>query len=783
MSPHAAAPDPARIRQVQLILRHVDALPTLSPIATRLLSLAGADDADFDELATLIESDPALTAKVLGLCRAASRGLGDSISTVRRAVVMLGLDALRSAVLSVSVYGVLTDARQSLEAPHPDAGGADDPAHPAGARFDRAGFWKHSLGVAAASEGLARTHPGLGVNPDEAFAAGLLHDLGKLVLELVLPRSYRRVVELCEQRQEDAAGVERTVLGLDHFTAGRRVAEHWGLPHALQDVLWLHSRAPSSLPDLPHRGLIGVVTLGKALCRELFLGFSGDFGATPSVEGLCEEVGAEVRRAREVQGAIPDAVARRCRILGIDERGEPELLFQAVASANRRLARMNQLLEARAREHERRAAVLAALTDFAAGIRAGRGLFDTFGTVVRSAAGLLGAGYFAVLFQPRAGEPWQLCRFAPDGRPVRSEIIDAPTATGAADGADVLGDPTRLGVAAIALLPWLTDALRDAGDIRRVRLLPLGFASRGADGEGPVVVLLHDRPIERLGVPAAELEATATAWGAAVAAAAQHEGARIIGERLAEADRAQGELHARLAERESLARLGELAAGAAHEMNNPLTVIAGRSQQLAARLTNPEDRAAADALVDAARRLSDLISALHLVARPPTPDPRPVDVLEVVRDAVERAQQRTGTTGRVGLVIPAALGPGRLDRELLAQALCELVVNGLEASKTGFVEVRPHADEQGRLVVTVVDQGPGLSAKALRHGCDPFFSEKPAGRQTGMGLTKARRLVEVMGGEVRLANARPTGAAVSIVLPEWREPPRVRTAPSVAAAA
>ena len=90
-----ATPQSARARQIELILQQVDSLPTLSPIAARLLQITSPVDADLDEIVQLIETDPAMTGRILGLCRRADKGLGDRITTVKRAVLMLGIEAVR----------------------------------------------------------------------------------------------------------------------------------------------------------------------------------------------------------------------------------------------------------------------------------------------------------------------------------------------------------------------------------------------------------------------------------------------------------------------------------------------------------------------------------------------------------------------------------------------------------------------------------------------------------------------------------------------------------------
>jgi signal transduction histidine kinase/HD-like signal output (HDOD) protein len=818
-----AATMTSRGRQVELVVQQVEALPTLSPIATRLLNLSSSDDTDLKEIVTLIESDPSLTSKILGLCRRADRGITGPITTVRRAVVLLGLEAVQAAVLSVAVYELLSEARHPLDDEEKENGTENRST-----RFERVGFWKHSVSVACAAELLARLHPGMGIPPEEGFVAGLLHDLGKLVLELILPRSYARVVELSERRQCAAATVERQVIGLDHHTAGKRLAEHWSLPHALQDVMWLHSQPYETVPDVPHRKLIGLVGAAKALCRELHLGWSGEFGPGPDVGAVCAAAGLDAALARSVGQKLLEAVAERCRALGIDSQSSPQMLLQSVSAANGRLSRMNAALSERSRLSHQQSCVLGSIAAFHGMARPGRTVVDALGDVVRSAAGLMGQGFYAALFQARAGEAWQVCQFSGEGRLLRSEILEPPKGMGqrhssqltahikAEDtgpvGLDVscasgvscelshgvasladLADPSQLSMSAVALLPWLTDYLGDAVDLRQVRLMPL-YAGSGEDGagssrgDGPAAVLLHDRPVTETTINRPQLAALTATWAAAVAAAAQHEGARRLGEELADTNRTLAEAQSRLAETEAMARLGEMAAGAAHEMNNPLTVISGRCQLLAARAGDAEGKSAARAIVGATEKLSDLITSLHLLANPPTPRRGAVGIGDLVRESIDEAVRRVGAgaEGRVGIewkerstggtpvppVVPAPLPPARVDRELVVKALTEIVANALEASDRGFVEVRVHIDPlDDRLMISVADHGPGMSAKALQHAFDPFFSEKAAGRQTGLGLTRARRMIELHGGSITLRSepeGPERGTAVTVSLPDWR---------------
>jgi signal transduction histidine kinase len=262
-----------------------------------------------------------------------------------------------------------------------------------------------------------------------------------------------------------------------------------------------------------------------------------------------------------------------------------------------------------------------------------------------------------------------------------------------------------------------------------------------------------------------EMKALAATWGAAVASASAHDGARRLSEQLAETNRSLVEARSRWAEAQSLMRLGEMAAGAAHEMNNPLTVISGRSQMLVSRLTERKDKAAAASIAEAAQHLSNLITSLRLLADPPAPVVRAVPVPDLVSAAVALAEARAGS-GRVKVALPRTPLDIELDRELVESALAEPIINALEAAPDGQVRVhvqKPPSDD--RILIVISDEGPGLSDRALQHAFDPFFSDKPAGRQTGLGLTRARRLLELHGGTIRIESPRDEGTTVRIELP------------------
>jgi signal transduction histidine kinase/HD-like signal output (HDOD) protein len=733
------------------------------------------------QVVRIIESDPALAARILGLCRKADKGLGNRITTVRHAVVMLGVDAVRGAALSVSVYDLL--GRQHKARAGGGAGGGDDASATSGddaPAFDRAGFWRHTIAVACAAEQIARKYSSLGVEPDEAFLAGLLHNVGKLVLELVLPRAYDKVVRLAERRASDCAPLERTLLGVDHHTAGMRICEHWGLPDALGRVAWLYGRAPQTLAHEDQAPLIGVVTLAKALCRELHMGWSGDFGPAPSSHALCAELGVAPASLDAITAPLHTAVADRLAVLGLDEATTPKLMLESLTNANRQLSRLNAAMRERAAQAVSQAAVLEAIAAFHTDLRAARSLSEVAAAVIASARRAMGEGFYAMLIQDAQDARWQLLRFDDRARFTGSTLLDPPPGAKGMALAN-LADSTQFSLGMMGLLPWLGDELADAADPRTLKLTPLlsgdsGDAPRSSRSPGSScgVVLVNDRDFAAttLGGVSARLgqQTLLSTWGAALSSVLDRERLRRQSEELGNAARTIAEAQQRAAHAEALARLGQVTAGAAHEMNNPLAIVSGRAQLLLTRLDNPKDRAAAQSIADAAMRMSELISSLHLLAEPVPVKPDTVALAPLLRKAVDAARARVSAARDVDVQVHRTPEAVRIDPALFVDALGELVANALEACPTGPVSVAASPEPGARvgttprLIITVRDTGPGMSAKALHHAFDPFFSEKPAGRQRGLGLTRARRIAEALGGDIILDSVQGRGTTATLVV-------------------
>ncbi len=216
-------------------------LPALPAVVQRLLATMSDEMCSAENITAVISADQALASQVLKLVNAPSRGVPEQIVEVSRAVVLLGFAEIRSLALSLGVV---------------------DSFKAVGEDLDLSRFWEHAATVASGAKVLAqRIRYG---NPEEAFIAGLLHDVGQLVLAVRMPDNYAQVSASSPlERVEN----ERKLLGITHPRAGRKLMTHWNLPKPLCEVVRNHHNERAWLEA--DATLLGLVALADTLARIL----------------------------------------------------------------------------------------------------------------------------------------------------------------------------------------------------------------------------------------------------------------------------------------------------------------------------------------------------------------------------------------------------------------------------------------------------------------------------------------------------------------------------------
>ena len=237
-------------------VEEIGALPTLPEVPMKILQSIAREESSMDDISRIAERDPSLTANILKVANSSYYGMRQKIASLKLALTILGLNEVINIVTSISIVRLF-------------------PARPSGSAFDRAQFWNHSFGCATATRMIASE-----LNPDTEgvdFVAGLLHDIGKLVLDQYFHPKLREVRKLKEKEGLSMLEAETRVIGVDHAVLGSWLAKKWDLPPPLVESIAYHHSPLDVLalaPPSREPALTAMVHLADILAHEPGLSFT-----------------------------------------------------------------------------------------------------------------------------------------------------------------------------------------------------------------------------------------------------------------------------------------------------------------------------------------------------------------------------------------------------------------------------------------------------------------------------------------------------------------------------
>ncbi len=254
---HSASTQQVQDR-VRKLVERVQGLPTLPSMLNNINQMVLNPKTSAKDVAQIISSDPSLTSKVLRVVNSSFYGFPNRITTVTHAIVILGFNTIKSIVLSSTIFDVFRRSARPGD-------------------FDRAEFWRHSIGCGAAAKVIGRrlNYPML----EELFIAGLLHDVGKIVMDQFLPDKFAEVVALVRERDILIHEAESLVLGATHADVGAWLFEKWNLSKGLTETTRCHHN-PALAGE--NQRFAGIVHLADILVRAIRFGNGGD-GKIPAL--------------------------------------------------------------------------------------------------------------------------------------------------------------------------------------------------------------------------------------------------------------------------------------------------------------------------------------------------------------------------------------------------------------------------------------------------------------------------------------------------------------------
>ena len=200
--------------KTEAVLKTIKELPPLPLVVHKLLQVMDDPNSSADDISQVLNSDQAMASKVLKLVNSSFYGLSGKVTTVQRAIVILGLSSIRNLALGLGVTKLMARAGN-------------------GELQQR--FWDHSIATAVACETVARSTQRM--IPEEAFVAGLLHDIGHLVLLMTAPDEFRQVMDGGPTNMVER---ETKIIGMSHTRAGQKLLKTWKLPTMLCDAIRFH---------------------------------------------------------------------------------------------------------------------------------------------------------------------------------------------------------------------------------------------------------------------------------------------------------------------------------------------------------------------------------------------------------------------------------------------------------------------------------------------------------------------------------------------------------------
>lgn len=271
---------------VTAAIQEISHIATLPEVTMKIIKLVEDPDSTAQDLNNVISNDPALGARILKVVNSAFYGLPGQIGSINRAIVLLGLNAVKNIAIAASLAKLFRGGKIA-------------------ANFDARDLWQNAIASACATRLLAeKVQLGL---PDEAFLSGLIHDIG-IMVEIQARRN--QFVEILQKLDEDPMKTLRQaeieVLGATHEQFGQGLCKLWKFPQSFQYVTGFHHR-PTELAE-GQRTLTGLVYVADVITKQLEIGFTAGTESNEVDPALLKELGLTEGHLKEVAEQLPEAI-------------------------------------------------------------------------------------------------------------------------------------------------------------------------------------------------------------------------------------------------------------------------------------------------------------------------------------------------------------------------------------------------------------------------------------------------------------------------------------------
>ncbi|MBN1786988.1 MAG: HDOD domain-containing protein [Sedimentisphaerales bacterium] len=696
-------------------LDHLAAHPLCAAKCAEYLSQEGS----YDNVSSLLSSDPALGLAVINLCREKNITVDLENFDFSSLLEHFRRSELLKAILGLKVYDIENAPILSF---------ISTLIHRSSTRAFAARLIAQKI-----------ESP----NISQAFAAGLFADAGKFAIAQLYTKSMLILLEESKQKDIPVENLEREHLGITDNIASRTLMEKWQFGTSISEAVWLYQSPMNGLIDkLPNSDIIMIVQLAEALSNP---------DNKKDTQNLFERLSVTEADINDINEQIRAFSRRSDKLLGLEVENPQQTYFETTKRIY-----LNQL-NARPSEDK--------FTEFAQKFIGAMSPQANLINILETAAKVI-ADCFVVQ---------DICVFTPD--PEQPKVLLSSVIKGCSARLQAVSCPQYFSLSQITkghLQPWL---FKQVGiDSDKSYFVPIENGSKTVGG----IILAGVMPDKEL------LEKITAFLGRFFAICGKSEYEISIVELavncLSEAGVSKSEpavMPELLPLREPVKKpetksdiiqtAGELAAGIAHELNNPLAIISGRAQLLEQSETDETRKLVLNQILEKTGSIGEIVGELMSYARPPKPQIRGVSPFIVINNSLEKVRERyLSEPLEITLENIENLSDVKVDAEQVAESIAQIIYNALESYESGNGPVQiigSEKTEEGTVEISIKDKGCGMNEETLRKATEPFFSDKSAGRQRGMGLSMAEAFLRNNRASLDIQSQIDKGTTVKVTLP------------------
>lgn len=716
-------------RQIDFALTKMDSLSILPGVLTKILPLLKSPAISSDDFATTILPSPAITAKILKLA--------GNVTSIPAAIEKLSLAQLRESLMTVDIQ---TDSDEAILS-------------------DGKQYIRFAIAVGSCSELIAKQIPKL--NPDTAFTAGLLHNIGKLALDQILPKGLEKISEETKMLAESDITIQRKYFGTDYTIVGKRLAQKWSFPQELTNAIWLHRADTQVISQLTTDSLlVHVVHLAYELAKSA-IGFNsaGSFEPILDIQSSLEVLSIDQPQADAIKKLLVPMVQQRASLIGLEQPRDNNHCYKSIWDLTQQLAKDNAELSIRNKQLSVQSSYLDFMKDFLSTTVATANPCDVAANFARKWKEFYNTGSICICLADSSednfadavviessNKPQQILL---EQNPLLNSFKDIPASCSLIDIDDKFD--------------WIFNQLSIEFDKNKTKALVLA-----TDDKLIAILLWQYNYLPTDGRVIEQLTSIASLVAPVIGLAITSKKQQQLAEDFAALLNKLGNITETLASNDNIDSLAELAAGAAHELNNPIAVVSGRAQMLISQETDSDKKQALEQVMTRTQDISEIVSQLMLFAKPESPKARLISPAVLIETAVDYAKSNYDMADvdiRIDNIdnLRDVFG----DSQQLRDAIAELIKNAYQSYYDAGNVVTITGTEQSHthIRLQVIDKGCGMDDNTLHKATQPFFSAKPAGRQRGMGLAQAKRLLQINNSSLHLSSKVGQGTTATILLP------------------